>query len=116
MPSATQLKKAELAVEDRADLLASDSETGERYCESHDIATLPFVTADSATAGINYSLGMKYLIFKRVANPSRSEPQASTGLRNQRPYHATVRKAQFPVRSYSEIANGPLGFGFKIFR
>ncbi len=37
-----QLKKKRVAVEDRADLLGhgGDSETSERYCEPHEIATL----------------------------------------------------------------------------
>ncbi|MEH2506377.1 site-specific recombinase XerD [Bradyrhizobium sp. AZCC 1578] len=77
-----QLKKKLVAVEDRADLLGhgGDTETSERYCESHEIATLlkfvmelPVVTADLQPQKINL---IPWVAEKRVApfsQPSRSK-------------------------------------------
>jgi hypothetical protein len=77
-----QLKKKPVAVEDRADLLGhgGDTETTERYCEPHDIATLlkfvmelPVVTADLQPGKINL---IPWVAAKEVApfsQPSRSK-------------------------------------------
>ena len=77
-----QLKKELVAVEDRADLLghAGDTETSERYCEPHEIATLlkfvmklPVATADLQPQEINL---LPWVTEKQVApfsHPSRSK-------------------------------------------
>ena len=77
-----QLKKKLVAVEDRADLLGhgGDTETSERYCEPHEIATLlkfvkelPVVTAHLQPQEINL---IPWIAEKQVApfsRPSRSK-------------------------------------------
>jgi hypothetical protein len=77
-----QLKKKLVAVEDRADLLGhgGDTETSERYCEPHEIATLlkfvmelPAITADLQPREINL---IPWVAEKQVApfsHPSRSK-------------------------------------------
>jgi integrase len=77
-----QLKKKLVAVEDRADLLGhgGDTETSERYCEPHEIATLlkfvmelPVVTGDLQPGEINL---IPWVAEKQVApfsHPSRSK-------------------------------------------
>jgi integrase len=80
-----QLKKKLVDKEGRADLLGhgGDTETSERYCEPHEIATLlkfvkelPMVTADLQPAEINL---IPWVALKRVApfsQPSRSKRRA----------------------------------------
>ncbi|WOH48237.1 tyrosine-type recombinase/integrase [Bradyrhizobium sp. sBnM-33] len=77
-----QLKKKLVAVEDRADLLGhgGDTETSERYCEPHEIATLlefvmklPTITADLQPREVNL---IPWVAEKQVApfsQPSRAK-------------------------------------------
>jgi integrase len=77
-----QLKKKLVAVEDRADLLGhgGDTETSERYCEPHEIATLlefvmklPMITSDLQPREINL---IPWVAEKQIApfsHPSRSK-------------------------------------------
>jgi integrase len=77
-----QLKKKSVAEEDRADLLGhgGDSETSERYCEPHELATLfefvqklPVVTADLQCQEIRL---LPWVLQKQVApfsQPSRAK-------------------------------------------
>ncbi|WP_454620457.1 DUF6538 domain-containing protein [Bradyrhizobium cenepequi] len=82
-----QLKKKLVTKEDRADLLGhgGDSETSERYCEPHEIATLyefvlklPVVTTDLQPQQINL---LPWVLNKQVApfsQPSRSKRARSS--------------------------------------